>query len=142
MAGGGLLGNCTILNTPDTCVSKYKLPIEGTKWWNPLALPADVPGSQALSDVAGSVTVPPLGMTKTTMVLFPAYTTVITPATYNEKNAAATTGDVSGAATGAGAAVATTKASAEEILFFITTKLLIRRATTEHSLKGPCSYDS
>ncbi|PMD34499.1 hypothetical protein L207DRAFT_589090 [Hyaloscypha variabilis F] len=111
MAGGGPLGNCTILNTPDTCVSKYKLPIEGTKWWNPLALPAGVPGTEALSDVAGSVTVPPWGMTKTTMVLFPAYTTVITPAAYNEKNAAATTGGVSGTATGAGAAVATTKAS-------------------------------
>jgi hypothetical protein len=54
MAGGGPLGNCTILNTPDTCVSKYKLPIEGTKWWNPLALPAGVPGTEALSDVAGA----------------------------------------------------------------------------------------
>ena len=117
------LGNCTILDTaPDTCASKYKLPIEGTKWWNPLALPAGVPGTQALSDIAGSVTVPPWGMTKTTMVLFPAYTTVITPATYNEENAAATTG-VSGTTTAAGAtagtgtgstgaAVTTTKASA------------------------------
>jgi hypothetical protein len=123
MAGGGPLGNCTILNTaPDTCASKYKLPIEGTKWWNPLALPAGVPGTQALSDVAGSVTVPPWGTTKTTMVLFPSYTTVITPAAYNEENAAATTG-VSGTTTAAGAtagtgtgsagaAVTTTKASA------------------------------
>lgn len=112
MAGGGPLGNCTILDTaPDTCASKYKLPIEGTKWWNPLALPAGVPGTQALSDVAGSVTVPPWGTTKTTMVLFPSYATVITPATYNEENAAATT-DVSGTTTVAGAAVTTTKASA------------------------------
>lgn len=117
------LGNCTILDTaPDTCASKYKLPIEGTKWWNPLALPAGVPGTQALSDVAGSVTVPPWGTTKTTMVLFPSYTTVITPATYNEENAAATTGvsgtttaagATAGAGTGsAGAAVTTRKASA------------------------------
>jgi hypothetical protein len=117
------LGNCTILDTaPDTCASKYKLPIEGTKWWNPLALPAGVPGTQALSDVAGSVTVPPWGTTKTTMVLFPSYTTVITPATYNEESAAATTGisgtttsAVATAGTGTGSAgtvVMTTKASA------------------------------
>jgi hypothetical protein len=125
-AGGGPLGNCTILNTaPDTCASKYELPIEGTKWWNPLALPAGVPGTQALSDVAGSVTVPPWGTTKTTMVLFPAYTTVITPATYNEENAAATTG-VSGTGS-AGAAVTTTKASAasELVLRFWSASLIV-----------------
>jgi len=114
-------GNCTILDTaPDTCVSKYKLPIQGTKWWNPLELPADVPGTEALSDTAGSVTVPPWGMNKSSMVLFPGYTTVITPAAYNAKNAAATTGvgdtTIAGATTGmgtgsAGAAATTTKAS-------------------------------
>lgn len=102
------LGNCTILDTaPDTCASKYKLPIEGTKWWNPLALPSGVPGTQALSDIPGSVTVPPWGASTSTMVLFPAYTTVITPAPYNAKNAAATTA-LAGTATAAGATATAT----------------------------------
>jgi secreted protein with Ig-like and vWFA domain len=55
------------------------------------------------------------------MVLFPAYTTVITPAPYNAKNAAAATTALAGTATAAGAtgtatgstgAAATTKANA------------------------------
>jgi hypothetical protein len=70
-----------------------------------------VPGIQALSDVVGSVTVSPWGTAKTTMVLFPAFTTVITPATYNEKNAVATTG-VSGTTTAAGATTGTGTGSA------------------------------
>jgi hypothetical protein len=45
------------------------------------------------------------------MVLFPSYTTVITPAPYNAKNAAATTA-LAGTATGSTGAAATTKANA------------------------------
>jgi len=54
------------------------------------------------------------------MVLFPAYTTVITPALYNAKNAAATmalagtatAAGATGTATGSTGATATTKANA------------------------------
>jgi len=52
------------------------------------------------------------------MVLFPSYTTVITPAPYNAKNAAATTAlagtaaGATGTATGSTGAAATTKANA------------------------------
>ncbi|KAE9377558.1 hypothetical protein N431DRAFT_527494 [Stipitochalara longipes BDJ] len=106
------LGNCTILDTaPDTCALKYKLPIEGTKWWNPLDLPSGVPGTQALSDIPGSVTVPPWGASTSSMVLFPSYTTIITPAPYNAKNATATTA-LAGTAIGSKGAAATTKANA------------------------------
>ena len=45
------------------------------------------------------------------MVLFPSYTTVITPAPYNAKNAVATATGATGTATGSTGAAATTKAN-------------------------------
>jgi hypothetical protein len=103
ISGGGALGNCPILDTsPETCASTYDLPIEGTKWWNPFELPADVPGTQALSDTAGSVTVPPWGATPTVLNLFPSFSTTITPAAFNVKNAGSTATATAAAGTGSG----------------------------------------
>ncbi|KAH7354996.1 hypothetical protein BKA65DRAFT_475466 [Rhexocercosporidium sp. MPI-PUGE-AT-0058] len=124
----GALGNCTILDTaPETCASKYGFPIKGPKQVNPFELPAGFPGSQALSDLPGSLTVPPWGTGPTSLTLFPAYSTAITPAAFNAKNAggssvatgtgAAATGARTGSATeiGAGSPTATIKGSGAAI---------------------------
>lgn len=115
----GALGNCKILDTaPGTCASTYGFPIKGSKQINPFELPAGIPGTQALSNLPGSVTVPPWGAVPTSLALFPAYSTAITPAAFNSKNVGATsaatgtgaaaTGTGSGTATGTGAGSAAT----------------------------------
>jgi hypothetical protein len=94
--------NCSIIDSsPSACVSTYSFAIEGSKWWNPFSVST---GTMDLTDMAGSLTVPPWGTTETTVSIL-AYTTVVTPAAY--KDAAAGTTAVTGSFNSGSSSVAT-----------------------------------
>jgi hypothetical protein len=81
--------NCSILdNSPYQCSNTYSNYVDGTSWVNPGSLPTRFPGTAPLSDTTGQLT--SLDFYVYTLSLFPAYSTVITPAPFNATNAAAT----------------------------------------------------
>ena len=92
--------NCAILeNDPSQCSETYSADIYGTSWVNPGALPTGFPGTAPLSDLSGDIT--SLDFDTYTLELFPAFTTTITLAPYNAKNAQVTGGG-QGAVSGSG----------------------------------------
>jgi hypothetical protein len=71
-----------------TCVSQFNYPYYG-KAFNPLKPGADEPGSEPLSNLPGNAFTE-FGAPAYTLKLFPGYTSVITPAAFNEKAGAVT----------------------------------------------------
>jgi hypothetical protein len=92
---------CSVLSdgTGSQCTS-FNFDTYATKWYNPGQLPSGFPGTASLSETTagGSLTSAPEPYT---FSLFPAYTSVITPAPYNAKAVTATnTGTAVETATG------------------------------------------
>ncbi|KAH8671937.1 hypothetical protein BGZ60DRAFT_527375 [Tricladium varicosporioides] len=84
--------NCAILETnPDACVTDLKFPWYGSTAYNPLALPTNMPGTEPLSNNPGNAFTD-FGKPSYTVILFPAYSSVITPAAF--KAGAGVTGSV------------------------------------------------
>lgn len=80
--------NCAILDdSPSQCSDTYSADIYAASWVNPGASPSGFPGTVPLSDLSDDVT--SLDFATYTLELFPAFTTTITLAPYNAKNAQA-----------------------------------------------------
>jgi hypothetical protein len=101
--------NCSVLdNGTAACVSAFNFPYYGEKAFNPLKLGPDEPGSEPLSNLPGNAFTD-FGVPAYTLKLFPGYSSVITPASFNSKAAAATqTINPTAAGTTAGSGGATT----------------------------------
>ncbi|CRL25362.1 unnamed protein product [Penicillium camemberti] len=128
--------NCSILDddTGSQCISSFSIDSDASTWYNPGQLPSGFPGTAPLSDTtdAGSLTSAP---DPYTFSLFPAYTSVITPAPYNAKavttintGTAVQTGTGTGTesiATGTGSASSSTtsKGAAKNIVSPISSEL-------------------
>lgn len=82
--------NCAILDQPvDTCLNDYGYFFAGDKAFNPLNLPTGVPGNDPLTNLPGNAFTE-FGASTFALTLFPGYTSVITPAPFNNQAAAAT----------------------------------------------------
>ena len=80
----------------NSCISDFGLvPQAGTTFYDPVNLPAGVPGTDPVSDVGTFTTFPGPQTIPLTMA---AYTSTITMAPWNENAAAATTTEVGGGA--------------------------------------------
>jgi hypothetical protein len=98
-------------NDPQSCITTYGYPFVVPEAYNPLKLPSGVPGTDPLTNEPGNAfTV--CAKSAFTLVLFPGYSSVITPVPFDTKAAAGTQGFGAGssaaAATGTGSGSVTT----------------------------------
>jgi hypothetical protein len=99
--------HCAILdNDPQSCITTYGYPFLGPKAYNPLNLPSGVPGTDPLTNEPGNAFT---GFAEPafTLVLFPGYSSIITPVPFNTKIAAATQSPVTGSDVGSATATRT-----------------------------------
>jgi hypothetical protein len=85
---------CAILNNAtDLCASSFGIKKAGSTWYNPLQLPSSEPGTEPLSNLPGTP-LTDFGAASITLKLFPGYSSVITPASFNAQNAGPISGPV------------------------------------------------
>ena len=69
---------CSVLNDAAASCPAYGGTLLGSTYINPTALPSGFPGQAPLSTISGTTSLPLGGLSITTLILPPAYTTVIT----------------------------------------------------------------